>query len=554
MSDHIDVIPLGGLGEFGMNCTAIRCGEDMILVDAGIAFPNKDIGSDLGVRIIVPDITFLKEHVDQLRGIVLTHGHEDHIGAVAFIINEIDVPVYGSPLTLGLVRSRLQEHGLDERAELIEVAPRQKLTFGSIEVEAVLVTHSFPDSYSLCLRTPIGQIVWTGDFKFDQTPVDGKLSDVHQLASWGEEGVLALFSDSTNSAAPGLAPAESSVYEPLRALFRRARGKVVATTFASSINRIQVFLDLAREFDRQVALAGRSMVTNTRIASELGYLSGTDRLVSVKEACRLPASQVLLLASGSQGEPMSAMSRLGVDQYKKIEVTEGDIVILSARIIPGNEKSISRMVNHFYRRGARVFDPSHSQIHASGHGYRDDLKIMLNLVRPRFFVPIHGEYSQLVNHTRIARAQGIDEDRIKLIESGDVLRLMSDSAKIVDQVAVGRRFVDDGIVGEVHEMVLRDRRFLSEDGFVVVILRLDRLSGELIGEPEIVSRGFVLMDESEDLLAATRDRIVELTAISSLEEKQDEELFNESVRKELKRFLKKQTGKRPVILSQTIEI
>jgi len=544
MSSAVEVVALGGLGEFGMNCTAIRSGEDILLIDAGMAFPRGDKGADLGVQVIIPDFSYLAAHRENLRGVILTHGHEDHVGAVSFLVEEFDVPIYGNPLTLGLVRSKLRERGLIDRVRLYEIKARDRLDFGNLQVEALHVTHSFPDSFTLAVTTPIGVLIWSGDFKFDQTPVDGKISDIHRLAAYGEQGVLALFADSTNSEAAGLSPSENSIIEPLRNLFRLATGRIVASTFSSSIHRIQIVLDLAREFNRHVVTAGRSMVNNIQIAADLGYLKvPPDLLITSGSASVLPPDSVIVLASGSQGEPMSAMSRLAIGQFKGINIEEGDIVILSSRIIPGNEKSILRMVNHFYRRGARVFDTSRARVHASGHGYVDDLKFMINLTQPRFFIPIHGEYRQLKSHTRIAREQGIDADRIQLIENGDLLSLTPESIRLCGQIPVGRRFIDDGFLEEVHEVVLRERRFMSEDGFVMVILRMDRLTGSLIGEPELVSRGFVLLEESEELVQLARRRVVEVIEETTVEERQDGELFNEILRKELKRLFRKQTGK-----------
>lgn len=555
MNDFLEVLPLGGLGEFGMNCCAIRYGNDMILVDAGMGFPRGDKGLDLGVQIIVPDFTFLKENADQLRAVILTHGHEDHAGAVSFLIEDVNVPIYASSLTLGLVEARLKERGLAEKAQLSEIRARDRLEFGPFKIEPLHVTHSYPDSFCLAITTPVGCLMWTGDFKFDQTPIDGKTSDLHRLAAYGERGVLALFSDSTNSFRPGLAPSESSVYEPLRDLFRRAQKKMIASTFSSSIHRIQVFLDLAREFDRLVVPAGRSITNNIRVATERGYLKNTsDMILTPGEAKELPPEKLLVLASGSQGEPMSALSRLAVGQFKHLEVEEEDVVVLSTRIIPGNEKSIARLINHFFRRGARVYDSSHWPVHTSGHGFRDDLKLMINLTQPQFFVPIHGEYSQLKRHLWIAEDQGISPERMLLVENGDVVHITEERMSIEDSVPIGRRYIDEGAFEEVDEVVLRDRRFLSEDGFVMVILQLDRLTGELLGEPEIVSRGFVLMDSSEELVGATRSKIVKVVSDTSLEEKRDEELFNEILRKELRKLLRKRTGKRPIILSLTMEI
>ncbi len=555
MNQKLEVIPLGGLGEFGMNCTALRYGEDMILIDAGITFPDGAL-SGLGIDLIVPDIQFLKENRTQLRAILLTHGHEDHAGAVSYVVDEIPTGVYGSPLTLGLVESRLRERRLLEHAQLNPIEGRQMLEFGPFRVEPLHVTHSFPDSFCFAISTPVGTVMWTGDFKFDQTPIDGKLSDVARLADYGEKGVLALFSDSTNSDVSGLSPSESAVVEPLRALFRRARRKIIVSCFASSIHRIQVVLDLAAEFQRKVAPAGRSMISNIRIASDLGYLRVPPNvLISAGEVSDHPPEKVVVLATGSQGEPMAALSRLAVNEFKKINVEPDDMIILSARIIPGNEKYISNLVNHFYRRGAEVQDSRQSGVHASGHGYRADLKMMINLTRPRFFVPVHGEFRQLKNHAALAESQGIPRENVHIVESGDVLSLSSEEAVLVGgQVEVGRRFIDDGHRDEVDQVVVRDRRYLSEDGFMVVVLRMDRLSGRLIGEPELVSRGFVLMDSSEELMRGARDEIVATIEDTPVEEIRDEELFKEIVRKRVQRFLRKQTGKRPVIMPVTLEI
>ncbi len=554
MDQKLEVIPLGGLGEFGMNCAALRWGEDMLLVDAGITFPGGNLAG-LGIDLIVPDIEFLKQNKSQLRGILLTHGHEDHAGAVSYVVDEIPAAVYGSPLTLGLVEARLRERKLLEHAQLTPIQGRGKLQIGPFEIEPLHLTHSFPDSFCFVIGTPAGRIVWTGDFKFDQTPIDSKLSDVARLADYGEDGVLALFSDSTNSDVPGMAPSESAVIEPLRALFRRATRKILVSCFASSIHRIQVVLDLAAEFGRKVAPAGRSMISNIRVATELGYLKiPPDVLISAGEANDLPAERVVVLATGSQGEPMAALSRLAVNEFKKIAVEEGDMIVLSARIIPGNEKYISNLANHFYRRGAEVLDSRHSQIHASGHGFQTDLKMMINLTRPRHFIPIHGEYRQLKNHANLAVLQGIPRQNVHVIESGDVLRLSEQGAEVSGQVPVGRRFIDDGHRDEIDEVVVRDRRYLSEDGFMVVVLRMDRSSGRLIGEPELVSRGFVLMEDSEDLMQAARGEILATIEETPVEEKRDEELFREIVRKRLQKFLRKKTGKRPVIMPVTLEI
>ncbi len=552
MNSNLEVIPLGGLGEFGMNCCALRYGDEMILVDAGITFPGGNLNG-LGIDLIVPDLEFLRGNADQLRAILLTHGHEDHAGAVSYVLREVDAPVYGSALTMGLVEQRIAERGLKGR-RLERIEARQKLEFGPFQVEPLHLTHSFPDSFAFAVTTPVGCLIWTGDFKFDQTPIDQKPSDMGRLAEYGERGVLALFSDSTNSDVPGLAPSEFSVIEPLRTLFRKAERKIVASCFASSIHRIQILVDLAQEFDRKIVAAGRSIVSNIRVSRELGYLRAPQELfISPGESAQFPPDKVLVVATGSQGEPMSALSRMAVNEFKSIPIEEDDLVVLSARIIPGNERLISNLVNHFCRRGADVYDSRNFGVHASGHGYAADLKLMLNLTKPRFFVPIHGEYRQLAGHVRLAVEQGVVENNVRLIETGDILELSSKGARVTGKAPVGRRFIDEGHREEVDEVVVRDRRFLSEDGFLVVVLRLDRFSGELIGEPELVSRGFVLMETSAELMDETRQQILQVVAETPAEEKQDEEVFKEILRTRRMRFLRKKTGKRPVIIPLTLE-
>ncbi len=555
MSDRLEVIPLGGLGEFGMNCAALRAGDDLILVDAGMMIPGRRPVTSLGVDLMVPDISFLLENRSQLRGIVLTHGHEDHAGGVSYIIDQLQVPVYANRLTLGMVSSRLRERGLDKEADLRSLEADRPVDLGVFRVEPLRVTHSFPESFCFAIRTPAGRIVWTGDFKFDQTPIDGHRSNLARLAELGQEGVLALFSDSTNADVPGLSPSESSVYEPLENLFRQADGKIILATFASSMHRIQIVLDLAREVGRKVVPLGRSMVSNIRLASRLGYLrTDSEVLGSRDDLARIPSERLVVLASGTQGEPMSAMSRLAVDQVSQVRIEPGDLVLLSSRIIPGNEKAIGRMISNFYRRGARVLDSRHEPIHASGHGYREDLKLMIDLTRPRFFIPIHGEFRQLAAHASLARRQGIPPDRVHLLESGEVLGLGPDKAEILGRVRAGRRFIDEGIRRQVDRDLLRDRRFLATDGVLVVGLRLDRVSWELIGEPELISRGFVQPEDSEDLMRETRARIRRLVSETGANGKRDEGLLEEMLQTGLKRFLRKRTRKRPLIVPMMLAL
>ena len=555
MSDRLEVIPLGGLGEFGMNCAALRAGDDLILVDAGMMLPGRRPVTSLGVDLMVPDISFLLENRRQLRGIVLTHGHEDHAGGVSYIIDQLQVPVYANRLTLGLVSSRLRERGLDQEADLRPLEADRPVDLGVFQVEPLRVTHSFPESYCFAIRTPAGRIVWTGDFKFDQTPIDGHRSNLARLAELGQEGVLALFSDSTNADVPGLSPSESSVCEPLEKLFRQAEGKIALATFASSMHRIQVVLDLAREVGRKVVPMGRSMVSNIRLASRLGYLRTDSKVLRSRDnLARIPSERLIVLASGSQGESMSAMSRLAMDQVSQVRIEPGDLVLLSSRIIPGNEKAIGQMISHFYRRGARVLDSRHEPIHASGHGHREDLKLMIDLTRPRFFIPIHGEFRQLAAHASLARRQGIPPDRVQLMESGEVLGLSADKAEILGQVPVGRRFIDDGLRRQVDQDLLRDRRFMASDGVLVVGLRLDRTNGEIIGEPELISRGFVQPEDSRELMRETRARIHRLVSATGANGKPDEGRLEQMLQTGLKRFLRKRTGKRPLIVPMMLAL
>ncbi len=548
MSHSIEMIPLGGLGEFGMNCAVLRYGDDMILIDAGVMFPNGSLRG-LGLDLIVPDITFLKENKDHLHAILLTHGHEDHIGGLPFLINEVPAPIYGSPLALGLVRRRLKERKLDRSVPLNPIEPRQQFEIGPFQIEPLLMTHSMPDSYCFAIRTPAGVVIWSGDFKFDQSPIDGRLSDMGRLAEYGDEGVLLLCSDSTNVAMVGLTPSEQYIREPIRAIFRKAEGRIFVSSFSSSIHRMQMVVNLAEEFGRKVIALGRSMVSNLEIARDLGYLEMPPGVLQpLSEHSRLAPDEIVFLATGSQGEPRSAMNRLAYDAYRKIMIQDGDTVILSARIIPGNERSVAGMINHFYRRGAFVYDSRTTQVHSSGHGFQDDLKILLNLTRPSYFVPIHGEYRQLAKHARLARAQGLGADQVRIIESGHVLEVSKEGAHRKDEVPVGYRYIDSGNREEVAIDVIRDRRYMAEDGFVVVILPMDRFENKMLGPPEVILRG-ILSAEPAASLAEDLSRQA-LLAIKDLRpsEKEDQDVFEEHIVRHLKRYLKKTTGKRPLIV------
>src|SRR5215469_4756980 len=492
MTDHkLQVIPLGGLGEFGMNMTAIRFGEDMIVVDCGMMFPDAEL---LGGDLVMPDLTFLKENQQSIRAVVLTHGHEDHIGAVPYFLSEIDVPVYGTDFTLALVDRRLEEYQLEEEPRFIKVKPKQIVEIGPFKIEFIHVTHSIVSAVALAITTPLGVIIHTGDFKVDPTPTDNEPFDLHTLADYGKRGVLLLLADSTNADRPGYTESERAVRPRMEEVFNRSEKRVVVSCFSSSIHRIQLVLDLAQEFGRRVAVIGRSMVSVTEIAHSLGLLDIPDGiLLRPQDAMDLPPDKVAILISGTQGEPMSALSRVAVDNHKHVSVESGDTVVLSSRIIPGNEKAIFRMIDHMSKRGADVlYGSMNPPLHVSGHASVEEMKLVLNLVRPRYFMPIHGEFRQLTKHARLAehlRFAGLEESFV--MESGDILEIDHHGARKADKVQVGRVCIDSGSVDDVvQEVVIRDRRHLSEDGIVLPIIAINRHTGRVEGLPEIVSRGF----------------------------------------------------------------
>lgn len=556
MADQLlQVIPLGGLGEFGMNCLALRYGDDIIVIDAGMMFPDAEL---LGVDIVTPDFTYLEQHREMVRGLVLTHGHEDHIGAVPFLLSEINVPVYGTHFTLALVERRLEEHEMADQARLNRIRPGEKITLGPFEIEFINVTHSIVQSVALAIRTPLGVVIHTGDFKIDPTPTDNELFDLHTLAEYGKRGVLLLLSDSTNVDRPGYTPSERAVLPRFEEIFNRAQRRVVVTCFASSVHRIQQILDIAQSSGRKVAFIGRSMLSYTEIAHGLGLLRIPDNLLlRPQDIMSAPPHRVVAIVSGTQGEPMSAMSRVAVDNHKHLRIERGDLVVHSARIIPGNEKAIGRMMNHVARRGAEVVaGQMNPPVHVSGHASQEELKLLLNLVRPRYFVPIHGEYWQMSKHAALASHladYGLEDTFV--LETGQTLVVGEDGARRGDTVPVGRVCIDSGSIDEVVEdMVIRDRRHLSEDGFLIPIIAIDKHTGRVEGMPEIVTRGFVSAEDRADLLAAARDVVVRTIESSSSEERSDWGVIQEKIRADLKRFLNKQTQRRPLVLPVILEV
>ena len=546
-------IPLGGLGEFGMNIMALRTGDDILVIDAGMMFPESEL---LGVDIVIPDITYLKQNRQAVRAIVLTHGHEDHIGALPYILRELNVPIFGTRFTLALVRKRLEEHGLLDTADLREVTPGRRVEIGPFEIDFTPVTHSTIDCVALAVRTPLGVVIHTGDFKMDATPIDGKPFDLHSFARYGHEGVLALFSDSTNVERPGHTPPERAVWARIEELCRAAPRKVLISCFASSIHRIQQVVDIAATVGRKIGFVGRSMVDNVEIAHTLKRMRIPDGMVIRPQDLRtFDPKKTLALVSGSQAEPMSSLSRVAVDKHRLLSVDPEDTVILSARIIPGNEKAIFRMLDHMFRRRALVYyDDSGGLLHVSGHGSQEEQKLMLNLVRPRYFIPIHGEYRQLFRHAALASHVGAVSGEILLMEDGHPVEFTEDGAYRREPVPAGRVCVDSGSFEEIAEFVIRDRQHLAEDGIVVPIIAIDKHTGRMESRPEMVTRGFLPSENGDQLLAAARQVILRTIEESNSEEKSDWSVIKEKIRVDLKRYLNKQTSKRPLILPVILEV
>jgi ribonuclease J len=556
MSDHkLQLIPLGGLGEFGMNSMAIRYADDIIVVDAGMMFPDAEL---LGVDIVTPDFAYLEEHREMVRALILTHGHEDHIGAVPFLLSEINVPVYSAAFTLAMVERRLEEHGLADQAKLHTVKPGSRIEIGAFTIEFIHVTHSIVSSMALAITTPLGVIVHTGDFKVDPTPTDNELFDLHTFAEYGKRGVLLLMSDSTNVDRPGYTESERAVRPRLDELFYRAERRLVISCFSSSIHRLQQILDVAADYGRKVAFLGRSMNNVTEIAHSLGLLTLPDGiLLRPQDIMQADPSKVVVVASGTQGEPMSALSRIAVDNHKNISVDRGDTVVLSARIIPGNEKGIYRMINHFAKRGADVvYGSMNPPVHVSGHASVEELRLVLNLLRPRYFLPIHGEYRQMAKHAQLAshlRGAGLEETFV--LETGETLEIDRAGARRGEKVQVGRICIDSGTIDEVVEdIVIRDRRHLSEDGFVLPIIAISKNSGRNETLPEIVSRGFMSFEDGSDLLQKARQVVARTLESSSEEELTDWGVMQEKIRADLKRFLNKETSRRPLIMPVILEV
>ena len=549
-------MPLGGVGEFGCNCMAVRYGDDMILVDTGMGFPEE---TAYGVDVEVPDFDFLEEYRDNIVAIVITHGHEDHIGALPYVLKKFNVPVYASHFTMGLIEYKLEEHDLLSDVMLHRVEPRDKVEIGAFEVEFIRVSHSLVDCFALAINTPVGTIIHTGDYKVDETPVIGEPIDLRTLRRYGQEGVLALTSDSTNATVPGRTPSERAVIPDFEEIFSEAEGRIFVATFASSIHRLQIVIDVAQQFDRKVCVLGRSMIKNVEIAERLGYLDLHEgMLVSLQQAKKLPKEEIVYLVTGSQGEARAALSQLSNGSYKGLSIQEGDTVVLSARIIPGNERSISRLIGEIYKRGAAIIDEKRRLIHVSGHASQEDIRIMTEAVRPKFVVPVHGEYRMLYRHKEFLKNHcEFPEQNIILIENGDVLELEANSARVVRKNDIGRTFIDDSGFEEIDGAVVKERRQLAYDGVITPVVTIDEESGELEGEPEVVARGVLGLDGNGDsaaLLSEMRRVVTATVAAASRDERRDSSILKERVRLDLKRYIQKQTGARPVIVPVVVQI
>ena len=545
----LELIPLGGLGEFGMNMMVIACGDTAILIDAGVMFPEPEL---LGVDLIIPDLRQLQQY--KLSALVLTHGHEDHIGAVPHVLPYFSGPVYGTALTLAFVESKLDEGDAAGRARLRKIRPRERVQVGSFTLEFLRVTHSMPDCVAVAVATPRGVVIHTGDFKVDQTPLDGEHVDFHRLAELGSAGVLALLADSTNIDRRGFTGSELEVIDGFEEIFTSARGKIVVAMFASSLYRMQIIVDLAAQFDRRVAFVGRGVIDNSEIAQRLGYLripAGVQLRDS--DVRNYPAQDVVCICTGSQGEPQAALPRIAIDDHRHVKLGPDDVVVFSAREIPGNEKAIGRVMNHIARRDAEVVSEADKHVHVSGHGSEEELKLMLSLVRPKHFVPIHGEYRQLARHARVA-ARVSRGTKVLLAENGDVIRFDDEGGRLAGKVPAGRILIDGTRSGEVGDEVLRDRRHLSGDGLVVPVVTIGKQSGGLEETPDVITRGFVLDARTEALLKEIPSLLAATLDAASVEERTDPGLIKEKIRVDLQRFFRKRSGLRPLVVPVVMEI
>jgi ribonuclease J len=551
-ADWVDLTFLGGLGEIGLNSLVIETADTLVMVDAGLMFPEDHM---LGIDIVIPDFSYLLERRDKATALILTHGHEDHIGAVPFLLKELPLPVVGTAFTLALLKEKLREHGLLDQADLREIKPRQTLALGSLTFEFIGVSHSIVDGVGFAVQTPQGVLVHSGDFKVDQTPVIGPATDLNRFAAWGDQGVLALLSDSTNAERPGFTLSERQIGLTLEKLIQEAPGRVIVAVFASHISRLQQIVRLAAKYSRRVLFNGKSMVVNSRLAKELGYLTvEPDLEITVGDLERLPPEQTIIVTTGSQGEPLSALARIALESHKHVHIQKGDLVILSSKFIPGNERAITTVINNLCRLGAEVVYEQVADIHVSGHACQEELKLLLNLTRPRYFIPIHGEMRHLIGHAKLARSLGLPEPQVLVATDGDQVRFEADGVRLLDRVEVGRVFVDGKGVGDVSRIVLRDRRHLSSDGLVIATVAVDPVARKMVTEPDLVTRGFVLEEEQEHLLGQARKVFEEIVAKSLIEPTQDWLEIQAQIGKALRKLFFKALERRPMILPLILTI
>ena len=551
IQSKLNIIPLGGLGEIGKNMTVFRYGDDIILVDAGLMFPEDDM---LGIDLVIPDITYLVENKDKVKAIFLTHGHEDHIGALPYVMKQIGAPVYGTALTLGILQGRLKENGVSSEACKI-IKPGDKIHAGNFKVEFIRVNHSIPDAVALAIHTPIGIIIHTGDFKFDQTPVDGQVTEFNKFAEFGDQGVLALMADSTNAERPGYTQSEKIVGQTFDDEFRYAKNRIIVATFSSNVHRIQQVVDSAVRYKRKVAVIGRSMVNVVNISMELGYLKIPEGvLIDIDESNNYTPDKIVIITTGSQGEPMSALTRMAMSDHKKVDIVPGDTVIISATPIPGNEKLVSRTIDHLYKLGADVIYEKSNGVHVSGHASQEEIKMMHNLVRPKFFIPVHGEYRHLIKHAQLAGSLGMPRENIVVGENGSIIELTRNSIGINGRVPSGKVLVDGLGVGDVGNIVLRDRRQLSQDGIMIVVVTIDKDTCTVVSGPDIVSRGFVYVREAEGLMETAKEKVQQALDKGEQSNVSEWSVIKSAVRDSLGRFLYEKTRRRPMILPIIMEI
>ena len=548
----VKIIPLGGLNEIGKNMTAIEYKNDIVIIDCGLKFPDEDM---FGIDVVIPDITYLLKHRDKVSGIFLTHGHEDHIGALPYVLKQLNVPVYGTKLTLGIVQSKLKEHNLLSTTELITVKPRDVVRLNSVSVEFIKTNHSIADSVAIAVHTPLGAVLHTGDFKVDYTPIDGESMDFARFAELGKKGVLLMMADSTNVERPGYTMSEKIVGESLCRIFGKSKGRIIVATFASNIHRIQQIIDAAAMYGRKVAVSGRSMENIVQVAIELGYIKiEKENLVSIDQINKYNNDQIVIITTGSQGEPMSALARMATSEHRKVNIVQGDTIIISATPIPGNEKLVSRVVDQLFKKGAEVVYGSSEAVHVSGHACQEELKLMQTLVKPKYFIPVHGEYRHLKQHGELANSIGVPKSNILIPEIGDVIEVTRNSIKKSGTVISGQIFVDGLGVGDVGNIVIRDRKHLSQDGILTVVVTLSKENKAIIAGPDIISRGFVYVRESEKLMDEARDIVRDVFTKCEEQKITDWSTLKSTVRDELKSFLYEKTKRKPMILPIIMEI